>query len=164
LGDVVGDPPQRRDGRDALVAGDVGEQVLARLGLAERTGRGRGHLLLRVRRRRGQRRGGGGATRGQHRGRSSGQEGSHGSTPVSGDGASDASRAGQAAVIRPSWRSTVTPSSSPISSVIRPFSTFSTVVPVNRMVLPVAAGSAPTGMSPNASPVCVPPPSHWPTT
>ena len=43
--------------------------------------------------------------------------------------------------MRPSWPSAATPSSRPISSVIRPFSTFSTVVPVNRMVLPVAAGS-----------------------
>src|SRR5580658_8027206 len=47
---------------------------------------------------------------------------------------------------------------------MRPFSTFSTVVPVNRIVLPVPAGSGPNGMSSNASPVWVPPPSHWPTT
>ena len=49
----------------------------------------------------------------------------------------------QAPVMRPSWLSAVTPSSRPISSVMRPFSTFSTVVPVNRIVLPVAAGSGP---------------------
>ena len=50
---------------------------------------------------------------------------------------------GQAAVMRPSWRSAVTPSSRPTSAVIRPFSTFSTVVPVNRITLPVPAGSGP---------------------
>ena len=54
--------------------------------------------------------------------------------------------------------------SRPISSVMRPFSTFRTVVPVNRIVLPVSGGSEPMGQSPNASPVWVPPPSHWPTT
>jgi MtN3 and saliva related transmembrane protein len=78
LGDVVRDPPQRRDGRDALVAGDVGEQVLARLGLAERAGRSRGHLLPRMRR--GRRRGSGGAAR-QRGGQAGGQGGqgrSHG--------------------------------------------------------------------------------------
>ena len=37
-------------------------------------------------------------------------------------------------------------------------------MPVNRMVLPVAAGSEPIGMSSNAAPVWVPPPIHWPTT
>ena len=70
----------------------------------------------------------------------------------------------QALVISPSWVSAVTPSSRPISWVMRPFSTFSTVVPVNRSVLPVPAGSGPKGMSSNAPPVWVPPPSHWPTT
>ena len=70
----------------------------------------------------------------------------------------------QACAMRPSWRSAVTPSSRPISCVIRPFSTFKTVMPVNRNTLPVPAGSAPSGMSSNGAPACVPPPSHWPTT
>jgi len=47
---------------------------------------------------------------------------------------------------------------------MRPFSTFRTVAPVNRMALPVLAGSGPYGLSSKASPVWVPPPSHWPTT
>jgi hypothetical protein len=38
------------------------------------------------------------------------------------------------------------------------------VVPVNRIVLPDASGSDPMGRSSNAAPVCVPPPSHRPTT
>jgi hypothetical protein len=55
--------------------------------------------------------------------------------------------------IKPSCMSTVTPSSRPTSSVMRPFSTLRMVVPVNRIVLPVLAGSDPTGMSLNAVPV-----------
>ena len=45
--------------------------------------------------------------------------------------------------MRPSRVSAVTPSSRPVSWAMRPFSTFSTVVPVNRITLPVAAGSGP---------------------
>ena len=51
----------------------------------------------------------------------------------------------------------VTPSSRPISSVIFPFSIRSTVVPVNRIFLPVAAGKDPTRKSLKARPVRVPP-------
>ncbi len=44
-------------------------------------------------------------------------------------------------------------------------SALSTVVPVNRIVLPVlASGSPPSGRSVNGAPVCVPPPIHCPTT
>ena len=46
----------------------------------------------------------------------------------------------QTARSRPSCVSAVTPSSRPISSLILPFSTRSTVVPVNRIVRPEAAG------------------------
>jgi hypothetical protein len=52
----------------------------------------------------------------------------------------------------------------PISSVISPFSILSTVMPVNSIFLPPPGGSAPTGMSSNASPVWVPPPFHWSVT
>src|SRR5580692_4495794 len=70
----------------------------------------------------------------------------------------------QAAFKRPScWRA-VTPSSRPTSSAILPFSTRSTVVPVNRILRPDAAGREPMRKSLNAGPVCVPPPSHRPTT
>ena len=38
-------------------------------------------------------------------------------------------------------------------------------VPVNRIVLPVfASGRPPSGRSVIGSPMCVPPPIHWPTT
>src|SRR4051794_14832661 len=71
---------------------------------------------------------------------------------------------GHAALMRPSCCSAVTPSSRPTSSVMRPFSILRTGVPVKRIVLPVLAGNAPMGMSSKASPVWVPPPSHWPMT
>src|SRR6516225_12407746 len=70
----------------------------------------------------------------------------------------------QAAFKRPSCWSAVTPSSRPTSSAILPFSTRSTVVPVNRILRPDAAGREPIRKSLNAGPVCVPPPSHRPTT
>ena len=41
---------------------------------------------------------------------------------------------------------------------------WSTVVPVKCIFRPVAAGRPPTRKSLKAGPVCVPPPSHWPTT
>jgi hypothetical protein len=40
----------------------------------------------------------------------------------------------------------------------------STVVPVNRIFRPVAAGNDQTRKSLNAGPLCVPPPSQRPTT
>src|SRR3989442_3277506 len=52
----------------------------------------------------------------------------------------------------------------PSSSVIRPFFTRSTEVPVKRIFLPEPAGREPMGRSLKAFPVCVPPPSHCPTT
>src|SRR5215472_15437997 len=70
----------------------------------------------------------------------------------------------QAAFKRPSCWSAVTPSSRPTSSAILPFSTRTTVVPVNRILRPDAAGREPIRKSLNAGPVCVPPPSHRPTT
>ena len=73
-------------------------------------------------------------------------------------------RYGQAAFKIPSCVSAVTPSSSPISSAILPFSTRSTVVPVKCIFRPDAAGSEPARKSPKAGPVWVPPPSHRPTT
>lgn len=66
--------------------------------------------------------------------------------------------------ISPSLMRAVTPSSSPSSSVVRLSSTFSTVVPVKRTVLPVSAGREPMGRSRKAAPVWGPPPSHCPTT
>src|SRR5215469_10094876 len=51
----------------------------------------------------------------------------------------------QAAFKRPSCWSAVTPSSRPTSSAILPFSTRSTVVPVNRILRPDAAGRAEGG-------------------
>src|SRR6266851_122170 len=71
---------------------------------------------------------------------------------------------GQTVLIRPSWVSAVTPSSRPISSTILPFWSRRTVVPVKCIFRPVAAGSEPTRKSLKAGPLCVPPPSHWPTT
>ena len=65
-----------------------------------------------------------------------------------------------AALSNPSWVSAVTPSSRPISSTILPSITLSTVVPVKRILRPVAAGRPPIRKSPNAGPVWVPPPSH----
>src|ERR1700730_12469312 len=76
----------------------------------------------------------------------------------------DIRSARQTARIRPSCWSAVTPSSSPISSAILPFSIRSTVVPANRIVRPLASGNAPTRKSLKAGPVCVPPPSQRPTT
>src|ERR1700752_241051 len=70
----------------------------------------------------------------------------------------------QAAFKRPSCWSAVTPSSRPTSSAILPFSTRSTVVPVNRILRPDAAGREPIRKSSKAGPVCVPPPSPRPTT
>src|ERR1700722_10224803 len=70
----------------------------------------------------------------------------------------------QAAWSRPSWVSAVTPSSRPTSSTILPSITFKTVVPVKRILRPVAGGRPPTKKSLKAGPVWVPPPSHWPTT
>src|SRR5207245_4637250 len=48
------------------------------------------------------------------------------------------------------------PSSRPISSAILPFSIRRTVVPVNRIFRPVAAGNDPMRKSLKAGPVCVP--------
>src|ERR1700722_6866235 len=70
----------------------------------------------------------------------------------------------QAAFSKPSWVSAVTPSSRPTSSAIRPLMTFKTVVPVKRILRPLAAGRRPTRKALQAGPVWVPPPSHWPTT
>jgi hypothetical protein len=53
--------------------------------------------------------------------------------------------------MRPSILRAVTPSSSPISSVISPFPTLSTVVSVKRIVLPELAGSDAMGMSSKAA-------------
>ena len=68
-------------------------------------------------------------------------------------GLPDPVRSGQAAFRMPSCWSAVTPSSRPISSAILPFSTRSTVVPVNCIFRPDAAGSEPTRKSLNAGPV-----------
>jgi hypothetical protein len=76
----------------------------------------------------------------------------------------DPVRSCQAAFKMPSCWSAVTPSSRPISSAILPFSTRSTVVPVNRIFRPDAAGREPTRKSLKAAPVCMPPPSQRPTT
>ena len=73
-------------------------------------------------------------------------------------------RQDQAALRRPSCVRAVTPSSRPISSTILPSRRRRTVVPVKCIFRPVAAESEPTRKSPNAGPLCVPPPSHWPTT
>lgn len=59
----------------------------------------------------------------------------------------------QAARNKPSCRSAVTPSSRPTSSAILPSWTRSTVVPVNRIFRPVAAGSDPIRKSLKAGPV-----------
>src|SRR6516162_4938039 len=87
-----------------------------------------------------------------------------GPQPATEDGGHDrgavAGRSDQAALIRPSWVSAVTPSSRPISSAILPLITFSTVVPVKCILRPVAAGRAPIKKSLKAGPVCEPPPSH----
>src|SRR6266550_2541556 len=61
--------------------------------------------------------------------------------------------------MRPSCCKAVTPSSRPISSMIFPSLSFSTVMPVNFILRPVLAGKDPTRKSLNAGPVCVPPPS-----
>jgi hypothetical protein len=58
----------------------------------------------------------------------------------------------------PSCVNAVTPSSSPTSSAILPFSIQSTVVPVKCIFRPDAAGSAPARKSLNDGPVWVPPP------
>ena len=58
----------------------------------------------------------------------------------------------------------VRPSSKPISSMILPSMTLRTVVPVKRILWPLAAGRLPMRKSLKAGPVCVPPPSYWPTT
>ena len=58
-----------------------------------------------------------------------------------------------AALSNPSCVSAVTPSSRPISSMILPSMTLSTVVPVKCILRPVAAGRLPTSKSLNAGPV-----------
>ena len=55
-------------------------------------------------------------------------------------------------------------SSRPTSETILPSSSLRTVVPVNRILRPVAAGSDPIRKSLKAGPECVPPPSQRPTT
>src|SRR6266436_10003696 len=70
----------------------------------------------------------------------------------------------QAFLMRPSCVRAVIPSSSPTSSRILPSFSLSTVVPVKCIFRPVANGNDPIRKSLKAGPVCVPPPSHCPTT
>src|SRR5260370_40346461 len=70
----------------------------------------------------------------------------------------------QAFLMRPSCVRAVIPSSSPTSSRILPSFSLSTVVPVKCIFRLVANGNDPIRKSLKAGPVCVPPPSHCPTT